>query len=101
SELLTLSASGDSADRLIAARALAAPSGVDRRPLAALVGDPDQAVRVEALGAVGAADAELVADVVAALEDPAAIGAAVAALGRLGDAVLPVLAAALEDDSVP
>ena len=85
SELPTLSASRDSADRLIAARALTAPSGVDRRPLAALVHDTDPAVRVEALGAVGAADPELVADVVAALDDPAAIGAAVPALGRLGD----------------
>jgi hypothetical protein len=94
-EIAALSVSQDSADRLLAAEALAAHADVDRRPLRALLRDPDPAVQAEALAAVGAADAELFDEVAEALEVPATMSAAVAALERLGDAALPRVTAAL------
>ena len=101
SELATLSASREAGDRRLAAEILAAPTGVDRAPLAVLLRDPDPAVRAEALAAVRAGDSGLVRDVIAALEDPAAGGAAVAALGRLGDVILPAVATALAEAPRP
>ena len=58
-------------------------------------------MRADALAAVGAGDTGHIGVVVAALEDPARCGAAVAALGRLGDAVLPSVATALAATTVP
>ena len=101
SDIAGLSTSRDVADRRIAAQCLAVPTGVDRAPLTALLRDPEPAVRADGLAAVGAGDTGHVEDVVAALEDPATCGAAVAALGRLGDAVLPSVATALAATAVP
>jgi hypothetical protein len=101
SEIATLSASREATDRQLAAEILAAPTVIDRGPLADLLRDPDPTVRAEALAAVRAGDAGLAHEVIAALEDPATIGAAVAALGRLGDAILPAVATALAEASVP
>lgn len=72
-----------------------------REALRELVHDPDPATRAEALAAIGPADAELVDEVVAGLETPATVSASVAALGRLGDAALPRVAAALADAAEP
>ncbi len=101
SDIAGLSTSRDVADRRIAAQCLAVPTGVDRAPLTALLRDPEPAVRADGLAAVGVGDAGHVEDVVAALEDPATCGAAVAAVGRLGDAVLPSVANALAATAVP
>ena len=68
-----------------------------RETVRTLLHDPDPAMRTEALAAIGPADVELVDEVVAALEIPATMGAAVAALGRLGDAALPRIAAVLAE----
>jgi hypothetical protein len=100
-DIAGLSASRETADRRIAAQCLAPPTGVDRGALARLLRDPDPGVRTEALAAVGGGDTGQIDVVVAALHDPATAGAAVAALGRLGDAVLPSVAAALATATVP
>ena len=57
------------------------------------------AIRAEALAAIGPADVDLVDEVVMALEVPATMSAAAAALGRLGDAALPRIAAVLAETS--
>lgn len=101
SEVAALSASPEAGDRRLAAGILATPTGVDRAALSDLLHDLDPTVRAEALAAVGGGDAGLVDEVIAALEDPATIDAAVAALGRLGDAILPAVAAALANAPVP
>ncbi|MGE5274515.1 MAG: hypothetical protein ACM3QU_12270 [Verrucomicrobiota bacterium] len=100
-EIATLATSGDAREREIAAQALAASVAGDRRPLAALVRDPDPTVRAAALAAVAPGDESLVGAVLDALGQPATIGPAAAAIGRLGDAALPALQAALEEASRP
>ena len=100
-EIEKLAGSVDARERMIAAQALASPVAVDRTPLAALVHDPDATVRGAALAAVGSDDASLVDAVLGALEESATIGPAGAAIGRLGDAVLPALRAELEEASRP
>lgn len=100
-EIDALARSTDAAGRTLAAQALAAPTAVDRAPLAALIRDPDPRVRVAALEAVSPSDEPLVDDVIAALGKPPTIGAAAAAIGLLGDAVLPHLQAVLEEASPP
>ncbi len=101
SDIAGLSVSREPSERRIAAQCLAAPTGVDRGPLTGLLRDPDPAVRADALAAIGIADTAHIEAVVAALEDPATCGAAVAALGRLGDAVLPNVATALATATAP
>jgi hypothetical protein len=101
SEVATLARSVEPAERRIAAEALAAPIAVDRAPLAGLVSDPDLQVRKAGLEAVSSSDEGLVDDVIAALEEPSTIGAAAAAIGQLGDAVLERLQAVLADAAAP
>ena len=70
-----------------------------RETVRTLLRDPDPAMRTEALAAIGPADVDLVDEVVSALEVPATMSAAAAALGRLGDAALPRIAAVLAEAS--
>jgi hypothetical protein len=70
-----------------------------RKTVRTLLSDPDPSMRAEALAAIGPADVDLVDEVVAALEVPATMSAAAAALGRLGDAALPRIAAVLAETS--
>ena len=100
-EIEMLAGSADACERVIAARALAAPVAVDRGTLAVLVHDPDPTVRTAALAAVSPRDTSLVDAVLGALGESATIGPAAAAVGRLGDAVLPALQAALRETSKP
>jgi hypothetical protein len=100
-EIDALTRSPDANERTLAAQALAAPTDLDRAPLAALVRDPDPQVRIAALETVGPADESLVTDVIVALGKPPTIGAAAAAIGRLGDAALPQVPAAVEEASPP
>jgi len=97
-----LARSADPADRRAAAAALGSRDVVaDRAMLLALLDDGDPAVRAAALDAVAPGDAvdpEVVRRVVAALEEPRTAGSAAAALPRLGDAAVPVLAATLARD---
>jgi HEAT repeat protein len=92
--------------RLSALARLAREGDADARhrlgeEVAAHVRDPDPSVRAEALAAVTATDTALVGEVVAGLDDPETAGAAVEAIGRLGDAVLPVVTAALAEAREP
>jgi len=68
-----------------------------RKTVRTLLRDPDASMRAEALAAIGPADVDLVDEVVTALEVPATMSAAAAALGRLGDAALPRIAAVLAE----
>src|SRR5262249_20241219 len=64
----------------------------------ALLDDPDRAVRRAALEAVAVEDAghpEVTTRVVAALDDPQTAGSAASVLQRLGDAAVPLIAAAV------
>jgi hypothetical protein len=70
-----------------------------RKTVRTLLRDPDSSMRAEALAAIGPADVDLVDEVVTALEVPATMSAAAAALGRLGDAALPRIAAVLAETS--
>jgi hypothetical protein len=101
SEVDTLARAADAGERSVAAEAFAAEPGLDRSALPALVWDRDGGVRSAALRALGPGDADLLDDVLAALEEPATIEAAVDALARLGDAVLPAVAAALSEPVSP
>ncbi len=89
--------SADPADRLRAARALEWLDRGDREAAGALLVDADVAVRRAALEAVQHGDAFAVRAVLAALRDPATIGAAVGAAEQLGDALLPRLEARFHD----
>jgi hypothetical protein len=100
-EIDALSRSPDAGERTLAAQALAASTDLDRAPLAALIRDPDPQVRVAALEAVSPFDEPLVTDVIVALGEPPTIGAAAAAIGRLGDAALPHVRAAVDEASPP
>src|SRR5262249_4066507 len=97
----TLARSADAGEREIAAQALAAPLALDRAPLAALVNDADPVVRTAALAAVSPVDDELVDAVLEALGEPVTIGPAAAAVGQLGDAVLPRLQGVLAEATAP
>jgi HEAT repeats len=90
------------ADPEVRARALSqlAATGYagDREGLVALLDDPERSVRAAALDAVVVADGddpEVVRRVVAAVADPRTAGRANAALRRLGEVGIPVLAAEL------
>ena len=101
-----LAHSGDAGDRRAAAAALGRREFVaaDREVLVALLDDPDPSVRAAALDAVAPADAvdpEVVHRVVAAVEEARTAGRATAAIGRLGDAAVPALGAALARAGAP
>ncbi len=86
--------------RLQAARALAAVRATDRGPgrasLAVLLDDEDAAIRTAALVSIQAGDVFAVPAAIAALHDPRTSEAASGAVGRLGDAAVPSIAAALD-----
>jgi hypothetical protein len=95
--------SAEPADRRAAAIALGSRDtvAVDTRVVIELLDDRDPTVRAAALDAVGPGDAgepEVVRRVVAAVEEPRTTGSATAALGRLGDAAVPFLRAAVNRD---
>ncbi len=93
-----LARSPDPADRRAAAAALGVAP--DAGLLVALLDDGDTTVRTAALDAVTAADAGepgVGRRVVEAVAEPRTAGAATAALRRLGDPAVPLLAAALAD----
>jgi hypothetical protein len=72
--------------------------------LIALLDDGDPTVRAAALDAVGPEDAvepEVVRRVVAAVKEPSSTGSATAALRRLGDAAVPLLAEVVARDPPP
>jgi hypothetical protein len=101
-----LAHSGNATDRRAAAAGLAwrGFESVDGGLLVALLEDPDASVRTAALDAVAPADAanaEVVSRVVEALGEARTAGRATAALRRLGDAAVPVLADALARDGAP
>jgi hypothetical protein len=101
-----LAHSTDPADRRAAATALGsrAPATADQSIFIALLGDGDPTVRGAALDAVApedAVDPEVIACVVAAVEDPHTAGSATAALRRLGDSAVPLLAATLARAGAP
>ncbi len=93
---------GTAEDRRAAARGLAlGRPAVDRSALPRLLIDPDLDVRLEALGAVGPEDADVVELVIDALGDLHTVEGAIAAVGRLGPAARAVLAQRLADDRGP
>jgi hypothetical protein len=73
----------------------------DRAAVAALLDDGALSVRLAALESVQDGDTWAVAPAVRALEDPRSAPAAMAAIGRLGDAAVPALATMLEAAGVP
>lgn len=91
----------DAAVRLRAARALEALDAADREAAASLLSDPDPAVRSAALDAVHEGDTFAVGSALAALESARTADAASGAIGRLGDAILPALAHALDTSGSP
>src|SRR5262245_21211305 len=98
-----LAGSRDAGERRAAAAALGEGRavGVPRGSLAALLDDRDPSVRAAALDAVGSDDGndpDVVGRVVAAVAEPRAAGSAAAALGRLGGAGVPLIAATVADD---
>jgi hypothetical protein len=98
-----LALSTDTADRCAAAVALGSRDVVTapRSMLVALLNDPDPKVRAAALDAVVPEDAgeeEVVRRVVTALEEPRTAGSATAAIRRLGNSAVPLLAAAVGRD---
>ena len=101
-----LARSAEPTERRAAAIALeeARASGVPRDALVALLDDDDSTVQGAALDAVGSDDAsnpDVVTRVVAALVEPHTAGSAAAALGRLGDSGVPLLAATVADNRAP
>lgn len=101
-----LARSDDPADRRASAAGLVwrGLAAVESGVLVALLEDPDASVRAAALDAVASADArdgEVVRRVVDAVGEARTAGRATAALRRLGDAAVPVLADALARDDAP
>jgi hypothetical protein len=101
-----LARSADPVERRAAATALGSRAviNVDSRVLIRLLDDGDPTVRAAALDAVGPEDAvepEIVRRVVAAVGEPSSTGSATAALRRLGDAAVPLLAEAVARDPPP
>jgi hypothetical protein len=84
-----------------AADALGSLDADDRASAARLLGDDDMEVRCAALDSVQPGDAFAVAAVIAALDDSLSLGAAAGAVERLGDAVVPAMAALLDDAGSP
>jgi len=101
-----LARSRDPVERRAAASALGSRGAldVDSRVLVGLLDDSDPTVRAAALDAVGAEDAVepgVVRRVVAAVGEPSSTGNATAALRRLGDAAVPLLAELVARDPPP
>ncbi len=97
-----LMASSDAEERLIAARALGLIGPLAAKHLLVLLRDPELSVRLAALDAAReVADARLVPDLLAALEDPRSRTAAAAALTAVGAKAAPGLAAILHDHEKP
>jgi hypothetical protein len=101
-----LARSADPVERRAAATALGSRAviKVDSRVLIGLLDDGDPTVRAAALDAVGPEDAvepEIVRRVVAAVGEPSSTGSATAALRRLGDAAVPLLAEVVARDPPP
>lgn len=90
-DLRTAAGSPSTALRLHAARALAVLDGGEREAAPALLEDPDPAVRRAALDSVRAGDTFALAPAIAALEAATTADAAAGAVGRLGDAVVPLM----------
>ena len=93
--------STDGAIRLRAAGALEVLDPVDRSASAALLEDEDVTVRSAALDSVQAGDLYALAATLTALEDARSAGAAAGAIGRLGDAVVPLMAELLDGAGAP
>jgi len=98
-----LALSADPDDRRAAAAALGSRDVVTtpQSMLIALLDDPDPTVRAAVLDAVVPEDAgeeEVVRRVVSALEEPRTAGSATAAIRRLGNSAVPLLAAAVGRD---
>ncbi len=100
-EVRSASGSPDPTDRARAAAALASLDADDPGVAADLLVDPDPRVRAAAFGSVRTGDTFAIGAVLAGLRDPATLGPAAGAVERLGDAVVPALAAALEGAGVP
>jgi hypothetical protein len=101
-----LARSAGPVERRAAATALGSRAviNVDSRVLIGLLDDGDPTVRAAALDAVGPEDAvepEIVRRVVAAVGEPSSTGSATAALRRLGDAAVPLLAEVVARDPPP
>jgi hypothetical protein len=101
-----LTRSADPVERRAAASALGSRGvmNVDSRMLIALLDDGDPTVRAAALDAVRPEDAvepEVVRRVVTAVGEPSSTGSATAALRRLGDAAVPLLAEVVARDPPP
>ena len=93
-EVRTLAASDEGGERRAAAVVLADAHPPDRRELLRrLLRDADVTVRTAALNSVGSPDGALVDDVVAGLDDPSTMQAAIGASRRLG---LPALSLAAD-----
>ncbi|WP_437319537.1 HEAT repeat domain-containing protein [Sorangium sp. So ce385] len=90
-------------DRVAAARILGMVGHASlQRALARLIGDPDPAVRREAVrSSSSVADPRLLPLLADALAERALASAAARAIEALGDAAIPELAARLDDDSTP
>ena len=93
--------SADPAVRLRAARALEALDSTERAWFAALLEDDDPAVRSVALDSVREGDAFAVGPAIAGLREARSAEAAMGAVGRLGDAVVPAMAALLDAAGSP
>ena len=101
SEVRATIGSTDPAVRLRAATALEVLDSADRAAAAELLQDDDVAVRSAALDSVHAGDVFAVEPTIAGLHDAGSAGAAAGAAGRLGDALVPSMAALLDDPGPP
>ena len=93
--------SADPTVRLLAARSMDALDPEDRDALVALLEDEDPGVRSAALESVHEGDASALGPAIAGLEDARTAAAAAGAIDRLGAAVMPSLAEALEAAGTP
>ena len=91
----------DGTVRLLAAEAVSALAAADRAAAAGLLADADERVRITAFEAIAGGDTFALEPALAALDDPRTAAAAGGALDRLGDAVVPALADALDGARVP
>ena len=95
-EVLTAATVADPAVRQRCATVMAVLGRDDREAVAALLDDAVAAVRLAALESIQPGDTFAVDPVVRSLDDPMLAPTAMGAIGRLGDATLPTLAALLD-----